>query len=768
MSILKQQPQRSLLDALEVSDAYINAVKSRVVYGPAPLSQVTSLPFVAQVSDTVACLNAYGAKTTTNQATSTGLFSLADSLEELGVVPNDDELASVLQTKNLPHNVLVDAILTPGGPPQYAHALRIVASSATEAAPIRFESAFQTRWTNALTNALSFGGRISFQKLNPLKPSTSAVVMDLSKFIDLEGFDDKRCIEVLNDCAEQVGYNGVILLTGLAAFAMSLGYDYGSKLGRKIIAEICSLCNAVVTGKAKKSKLPELLNYTVAKRQSLRHVHLAILPLAKKVQDALESESNGLAPLSDIVPPIDGEQNLVNCARLGMSFKSPELLPRLLEKVHAPVDLSDLEELNSAFLKRHGFSDAVITKAEDAINQSKTIASAFSRVTLGDDLIATDLKLEPNDYDLNGYGILLAKNIPLDLILKTERYLNEWRQNTAKQLLSEHELWSQPNLENEIKIAKLCSPFISIPPCLSISEIPSPASISDIEKSEIGLDIVVEADRNRISDVRSRLEKLRQAPISPAPETENEVAVSPSDTGIPDRTLAVRAKLPHRRKGYIQKASVGGHKIYLHTGEFDDGKLGEIFLDMHKEGAAFRSLMNNFAISVSLGLQYGVPLEEFVDAFVFTRFEPAGEVSGNDRIQNATSILDYIFRELAVSYLGRKDLAENHDHVTHEGLGRGTGDSSELQELTSENANQLISKGFSRGQVPDNLIILDRRRPRADNNDSVSSEEQTKNYLGHPCSQCGSFTLNEINSLEVVCDTCGTQTTKVQVSGESG
>jgi ribonucleoside-diphosphate reductase alpha chain len=124
---------------------------------------------------------------------------------------------------------------------------------------------------------------------------------------------------------------------------------------------------------------------------------------------------------------------------------------------------------------------------------------------------------------------------------------------------------------------------------------------------------------------------------------------------------AKRHKLPHRRSGYTQKASVGGHKIYLRTGEYEDGSLGEIFLDMHKEGAAFRSLMNCFAISISLGLQHGVPLDEFVDAFVFTRFEPNGLVSGNDRLRMATSVIDYIFRELAITYLDRDDLAQVSD-----------------------------------------------------------------------------------------------------------
>src|ERR1700735_3833356 len=132
-----------------------------------------------------------------------------------------------------------------------------------------------------------------------------------------------------------------------------------------------------------------------------------------------------------------------------------------------------------------------------------------------------------------------------------------------------------------------------------------------------------------------------------------------------------RERLPHRRKSYTQKAIVGGHKVYLHTGEYEDGRLGEIFIDIHKEGAAFRSLMNNFAIAISVGLQYGVPLEEFVEAFTLTRFEPAGVVIGNDSIKNATSVLDYIFRELGISYLGRADLA----HVSpaaDEDIGRGS------------------------------------------------------------------------------------------------
>src|SRR5256714_5485674 len=160
-----------------------------------------------------------------------------------------------------------------------------------------------------------------------------------------------------------------------------------------------------------------------------------------------------------------------------------------------------------------------------------------------------------------------------------------------------------------------------------------------------------------------------------------------------------REKLPNRRKSYTQKASVGGHKVYLHTGEYEDGRLGEIFIDMHKEGSAFRSLMNNFAIAISLGLQCGVPLEEYVDAFTFTRFEPAGLVIGNDSIKNATSVLDYIFRELAISYLGRYDLA----HVApaqDEDLGhRDSGGKPEVPSEIAQSLARVASTGFVRGQL---------------------------------------------------------------------
>ncbi|WP_166415799.1 vitamin B12-dependent ribonucleotide reductase [Cochlodiniinecator piscidefendens] len=250
-----------------------------------------------------------------------------------------------------------------------------------------------------------------------------------------------------------------------------------------------------------------------------------------------------------------------------------------------------------------------------------------------------------------------------------------------------------------------------------------------------------------------------------------------------------REKMPERRKGYTQKAVVGGHKVYLRTGEYVDGKLGEIFIDMHKEGAGFRAMMNNFAIAVSVGLQYGVPLEEFVDAFTFTKFEPAGMVQGNDSIKNATSILDYIFRELAVSYLDRTDLA----HVKPEGasfddLGKGQDEGlSNIRELSAESTSkslevlkQISSTGYLRKRVPQDLVVLQGGVPVGGDDPvaalqtlvpevavAVTSEPATgivafdhrakaklQGYEGDPCGDCGNYTLVR-NGTCMKCNTCG-------------
>jgi ribonucleoside-diphosphate reductase alpha chain len=252
-----------------------------------------------------------------------------------------------------------------------------------------------------------------------------------------------------------------------------------------------------------------------------------------------------------------------------------------------------------------------------------------------------------------------------------------------------------------------------------------------------------------------------------------------------------REKMPQRRKGYTQKAIVGGHKVYLRTGEYADGKLGEIFIDMHKEGAGFRAMMNNFAIAVSVGLQYGVPLEEFVDAFTFTKFEPAGMVSGNDSIKQATSVLDYIFRELAVSYLDRTDLA----HVKPSGhsfddLGRGEEEGvTNVGAVTDTAAHrsievlkQISSAGYLRKRLPQDLVVLQgglgatafdsaadpmgalatlvpavgTAMTNSVSAVALSARDKAKlqGYEGDPCGECGNYTLVR-NGTCMKCNTCG-------------
>ena len=253
-----------------------------------------------------------------------------------------------------------------------------------------------------------------------------------------------------------------------------------------------------------------------------------------------------------------------------------------------------------------------------------------------------------------------------------------------------------------------------------------------------------------------------------------------------------RERLPDRRKGYTQKAVVGGHKVYLRTGEYQDGRIGEIFIDMHKEGAAFRSLMNNFAIAISVGLQYGVPLDEYVDAFTFTRFEPAGFVQGNDAIKNATSILDYVFRELAISYLGRNDLAHvDPSDIGDTVIGRGE-DQSRAPATTAQAAvaNRFVSKGFVRSKA-DKLMLVQgatARKAEPEVEDTLVTAEaldnlawtapsaapvkakstgpsendqrtiaRMKGYVGEACPECANFTLVR-NGTCLKCDTCGSTT----------
>ena len=189
------------------------------------------------------------------------------------------------------------------------------------------------------------------------------------------------------------------------------------------------------------------------------------------------------------------------------------------------------------------------------------------------------------------------------------------------------------------------------------------------------------------------------------PETKRNVepAKNPKDNQINIKVKNnSRFKMPDRRKGYIQKAQIGDHKVYLHTGEYDDGKIGEIFIDTNKEGELVKAMMNNFAIAISLGLQYGVPLDEYVDAFIDTKFEPSGNVIGNDRILSASSILDYVFRELAISYLGKEELAHTPSIASTKSIDSENADEDKFLKIVKN----ITSKGFVRSNYKEKLVDL--------------------------------------------------------------
>lgn len=384
--------------------------------------------------------------------------------------------------------------------------------------------------------------------------------------------------------------------------------------------------------------------------------------------------------------------------------------------------LSNAPGINHTTLKAKGFTNDAISLVEKALPTAFDIKFAFNKWTLGEEFCRSALGVSPTDlasptFDLLAHMGFTRREIDAANIhvcgamtvegaphLKVEHYSVFDCANpcgrTGKRYLS---------VESHIRMMAAAQPFISGAISKTIN-MPNEAGVEDC-KSAYMLSWKLALKANALYRDGSKLSQPLQSQLIADEADEDDTVESFIDKSAPARTTALaekivervvermvvlreREKMPHRRKGYTQKAVVGGHKVYLRTGEYDDGRLGEIFIDMHKEGAALRSFINNFAIAVSLGLQYGVPLEEYVDAFTFTRFEPAGTVQGNDSIKFATSILDYVFRELAVSYLSRFDLAHVDPSETQfDALGKGE------SEGKLPSASQYVSKGLTRSRT---------------------------------------------------------------------
>jgi ribonucleoside-diphosphate reductase alpha chain len=408
--------------------------------------------------------------------------------------------------------------------------------------------------------------------------------------------------------------------------------------------------------------------------------------------------------------------------------------------------LAEAPGINHAALASRGFTDHEIEAVETALPLAHALRDAFTTEVVGEGFVRDVLGATSAQLDDPRLDVLGLMGFSTGDIAAAEVHALGARTLEAFDALSDeqHRVFATGDEAAMLAMLASLSEVLGAPPilCRALPWDAAPQTVADALAAPIAVHAFREAAPFDLAlDLPSHAKppvEVREAAPPPEPQ-----APFPQERIVEriverDRT---RRKLPDRRKGYIQKAAVGGHKVYIHTGEYDDGELGEIFIDMHKEGAAFRSLMNNFAIAISIGLQYGVPLDEFVDAFVFTRFEPAGPVTGNDTIRSATSILDYIFRELGVSYLDRTDLATGDaEALNADGLGRGNAEGEEQPpELP---AAHFISKGFARGQAPDNLVFL----PTAGRTNAFAAAEV--------CAACGDIAVVR-KGQAMICETCG-------------
>ena len=513
----------------------------------------------------------------------------------------------------------------------------------------------------------------------------------------------------------------------------------------------------------------------------------------RSVPAALETLGYGSAQIEEIVGYAVGHGTLGNCAGI-----------------------------NHTSLIGHGFGQRELDKIEAALPSAFDIRFVFNQWTLGEDFCTKTLgipteKLNDPTFDLLRHlGYTRA-----EIEAANDHVCGTMTLEGAPHLDPKHySIFDCANpcgkkgkrylsVDSHIHMMAAAQSFISGAISKTIN-MPNDATIEDCQKAyELSWSLGIKA--NALYRDGSKLSQ----PLAAALIEDDEEAEEIMATGTQQEKAAVlaekivekivikevargRSKMPERRKGYTQKAIVGGHKVYLRTGEYQDGSLGEIFIDMHKEGAGFRAMMNNFAIAVSVGLQYGVPLEEFVDAFTFTKFEPAGMVQGNDSIKNATSILDYIFRELAVSYLDRTDLAHvKPEGATFDDLGGGQEEGVEnVQELSETAASrslevlkQISSTGYLRKRVPQELVVLNGGMgatalhgagdpeaalqtlvPETKASAAVASstamstgtvtgmDARTKakmqGYEGDPCGDCGNYTLVR-NGTCMKCNTCG-------------
>lgn len=450
-------------------------------------------------------------------------------------------------------------------------------------------------------------------------------------------------------------------------------------------------------------------------------------------------------------------------------------------------------------LKRKGFTDEVLARIESELAGAFEIGFVFNRYVLGDDFCRDVLKFSDAQLNDPTFNILEGLGFSAEDIQRANDFVcGTMTVEGAPHLRAQHlPVFDCANKCGRygtryiapmahVRMMAAAQPFLSGAISKTIN-MPSDASVREVESVYVASwKYALKAnalyrDGSKLSQpLSSALAVEAEDDMGDALATTQPQVIEKVTEKIVHRYLAKRRRMPDRRGGYTQKATIGGHKVYIHTGEYQDGSLGEIFIGMHKEGAAFRSLMNCFAIAISLGLQYGVPLEEYVDAFVFSRFEPAGPVVGNSRIKMSTSIIDYIFRELAVTYLDRNELAHvNPEDLEPDALGdqsQNEGVEFQDEEVVSERivtpGPLKLSANLPRGPVPGQkrhaIEVEDRTAPAEPARAAAkprpaaaaaSVSEQVRvarmsGYEGDACGSCGSFTMVRNGSC-LKCVSCG-------------
>ncbi|WP_085899854.1 vitamin B12-dependent ribonucleotide reductase [Kiloniella majae] len=597
-----------------------------------------------------------------------------------------------------------------------------------------------------------------------------------------------------------------------AAYGEEAGYEELEVLPVPIVAKDCPDQNMVEAAKAAWDQALEL-----GEKHGYRNAQTTVIAPTGTIGLVMDCDTTGIEPDFALVKfkklAGGGYFKIINRTVPGALSNlgySEEQIDEIIKFAVGHGTLKDAPGINHDSLKAKGFTDEAIATVEAGLGSAFDIKFIFNKWTLGDDLCKNVLGFKDEQLNDMNFDMLVElgfnrKDIDAANIYCTGSMTLEG----APHLKDEHlPIFDCANpcgktgkrflsAESHIRMMAASQPFISGAISKTIN-MPANAIIDDCKDAymlswKLGLKAnALYRDGSKLSQPLSsgvllELDEDEQEEMEEASSAKRvEIVAERIIERVIEKTITERKKLPSRRKGYTQKAIVGGHKVYLRTGEYEDGALGEIFVDMHKEGAAFRSLMNNFAIAISIGLQYGVPLEEYVEAYTFTRFEPSGMVEGNDVIKMATSILDYLFRELAVSYLGRNDLAHVEPaDITPDTLGRGDGESNppKPEDAVAETVRRVASTGYVRNK----LVVVNGGRPTEELVASAATAEvaqevvtpaptetvvettttksanprmekvreaRMKGYEGDSCPECGNFTLVR-NGTCLKCDTCG-------------